>query len=196
MGSSPLTRGARQFLPHCNNESGIIPAYAGSTRKPQALQSATQDHPRLRGEHPVEGGPAHHGIGSSPLTRGAQGAGGRAIGRLGIIPAYAGSTSSSAHFLPLRSDHPRLRGEHPVEGGPAHHGIGSSPLTRGALPVLLNLGLAHGIIPAYAGSTYGRWRGRAQDRDHPRLRGEHLGEDTDIVDKLGSSPLTRGARSI
>ena len=193
MGSSPLTRGARQFLPHCNNESGIIPAYAGSTRKPQALQSATQDHPRLRGEHPVEGGPAHHGIGSSLLTRGAQGAGGRAIGRLGIIPAYAGSTSSSAHFLPLRSDHPRLRGEHRPICRKASSLRGSSPLTRGAPCKELRSIEDVGIIPAYAGSTSSLAQPWSCSRDHPRLRGEHLWTVARPRSRPGSSPLTRGA---
>ena len=120
--------------------AGIIPAYAGSTIAAHAAAlalwgssphtrgalpaqrpcpSATGDHPRIRGEHR-----------SARLARLRQG---------GIIPAYAGSTShgsahgfdstgssphtrgaplSSAPNRPAWRDHPRIRGEHRVDGAP------------------------------------------------------------------------------
>ena len=119
---------------HIGGMFGIIPAYAGSTIRrslslmdhlgssphtrgaPKTLPTgaqATEDHPRIRGEHPVRAGV------SAPLRR--------------IIPAYAGSTSRSAIIsdrdwgssphtrgaLPSEyvaesapEDHPRIRGEH------------------------------------------------------------------------------------
>ena len=89
----------------------------------------------------------------SPHTRGALGILLAIFIQLGIIPAYAGSTTrwSSPSWSPW--DHPRIRGEH-------GHGLleladaaGSSPHTRGA-PWLLCLSGDDGrIIPAYAGST-------------------------------------------
>ena len=154
-GSSPHMRGARRTTrgqtaswgdhPRIRGEhrdvavellllAGIIPAYAGSTQLPvcgflrlsgssphtrgapcgRALSShRNRDHPRIRGEHRREDGAR--------------------VDRLGIIPAYAGSTSlplrtsgavwgSSPHTRgarrrtsPSRSrarDHPRIRGEH------------------------------------------------------------------------------------
>ena len=135
-----------------------------------------KDHPRIRGEHLV----------------------GRhvAVGLVGIIPAYAGST----HFL----------------FDAAHGNEGSSPHTRGAPTFCLtqrtatrdhprirgehfndfkNDNATEGIIPAYAGSTPAPWSGRRAGRgssphtrgapglmlrpgmiceDHPRIRGEHL----------------------
>ena len=134
---------------------GIIPAYAGSTPKENAKHVSGigssphtrgapiitharailhEDHPRIRGEHPIP----HFGTAQF----------------LGIIPAYAGSTKtrtlaarslggSSPHtrgapYSQCRSDnrrrdHPRIRGEHKVKSECSS----------------LNLG----IIPAYAGST-------------------------------------------
>ena len=91
-GSSPHTRGARSARSRPSLGPGIIPAYAGSTKKPNPSQPARGDHPRIRGEH---GGPAdglHAGPGSSPHTRGARLIVPAAYTGLRIIPAYAGST--------------------------------------------------------------------------------------------------------
>ena len=52
-GSSPLTRGTRPFYHRVDHGDGIIPAYAGSTRRPSAFRRTSWDHPRLRGEHRV-----------------------------------------------------------------------------------------------------------------------------------------------
>ena len=53
-----------------------------------------------------------------------------------------------------------------------------------------------GLIPAYAGSTACRARGRPQPRAHPRLRGEHAAAVDIARHANGSSPLTRGAHHI
>ena len=73
LGSSPHTRGAHLLQPLRACDHGIIPAYAGSTGPPTPVNSASRDHPRIRGEHVV-------------LQSGA-------LVELGIIPAYAGSTT-------------------------------------------------------------------------------------------------------
>ena len=163
-------------MPPLSRAGGIIPAYAGSTNGKNSVTIAAK--------------------GSSPHTRGA--------------PRSRWSLTTSAR------DHPRIRGEHHVV-----------PDVRER---------DEGIIPAYAGSTYGaasaacRWPGSSphtrgalrekregeQDmRDHPRIRGEHLvaqplGHESDGIipayagstaspspcglDRMGSSPHTRGAR--
>ena len=72
--------------------------------------------------------------------------------------------------------------------------MGSSPLTRGALPQLIGHLAALGIIPAYAGSTQCCMLWDKDAEDHPRLRGEHVGPYERLDVPLGSSPLTRGAR--
>ena len=51
------------------------------------------------------------------------------------------------------------------------------------------------IIPAYAGSTARPVHGAARDRDHPRIRGEHLRRPSWMGGAVGSSPHTRGARA-
>ena len=71
----------------------------------------------------------------------------------GIIPAYAGSTAELLHGDHSVRDHPRIRGEHPPEGGMALTIRGSSPHTRGARIEPDDGDPEPGIIPAYAGST-------------------------------------------
>ena len=51
VGSSPHTRGARAPAPASRRTSGIIPAYAGSTRSNTDRNHRRPDHPRIRGEH-------------------------------------------------------------------------------------------------------------------------------------------------
>ena len=132
--------------------------------------------------------------GSSPLARGARSerAGGRA-GR-GIIPACAGSTPRTRRGRRCGGDHPRLRGEHAGVTIPDASGQGSSPLARGAHSVGAVVERGLGIIPACAGSTSARPRGRRWWWDHPRLRGEHSISYVREAGHPGSSPLARGAR--
>ncbi len=111
--------------------------------------------------------------GSSPPTRGARTRLRRREATLGIIPAYAGSTSPRTPTTPTGTDHPRLRGEH-------------STTSAGVAPGW--------IIPAYAGSTRPAAGGLTWTRDHPRLRGEHESDSCDKADIRGSSPPTRGAQ--
>ena len=153
-GSSPHTRGALrpEYLP--KGGVGIIPAYAGSTSFEPSFHggltgssphtrgalpigdwnSATRaDHPRIRGEHHCHLRPVFE--------------------RIGIIPAYAGSTPPRGERTRRRPDHPRIRGEHVVPPTESTTYGGSSPHTRGAL-----------MSTAESGSYC---------RDHPRIRGEH-----------------------
>ena len=51
VGSSPHTRGALGPSDLAASKSGIIPAYAGSTRRRPGLRLGPADHPRIRGEH-------------------------------------------------------------------------------------------------------------------------------------------------
>ena len=198
---------------------GIIPAYAGSTldcKRPSPTawgssphtrgarlampcpRSRAGDHPRIRGEHPAPHDPLR-------IVR-------------GIIPAYAGSTpqnamcqqfcqGSSPHTRGARTttwswgttrrDHPRIRGEHHSWRAP------SLPLP--------------GIIPAYAGSTYGstgvpycamgsspHTRGapassrstRTPGGDHPRIRGEHVWRRLEHLRDLGIIPAYAGSTEV
>ena len=174
MGSSPHTRGA----PDCGQArqfgDGIIPAYAGSTKRAALKSGDLKDHPRIRGEHDVLDCRPPATSGSSPHTRGAPPRKHSTIATSRIIPAYAGSTRRCRWLSCPGRDHPRIRGEHNQEDPHPRRSRGSSPHTRGAptsshWPVTLSR-----IIPAYAGSTA------------PLVAGP--------LAPMGSSPHTRGAR--
>ena len=72
-----------------------------------------------------------------------------------------------------RRDHPGMRGEHSLFHLVLSGLLGSSPHARGALAGATDVDRTVGIIPACAGSTFRHFMGKVQDRDHPRMRGEH-----------------------
>ena len=177
MRDHPRIRGEHQRLKVAHVLArGIIPAYAGST-KPLAASSSILwgSSPHTRGAPSVSAG-WEQDHGDHPRIRGEHSAVGDHLAvPVGIIPAYAGSTTqcvllardlrgSSPHTRGALAtpctqtttfrDHPRIRGEHGHGGGP----LGAHP----------------GIIPAYEGSTAGAPRG--------------------VPGRIGSSPHTRGAR--
>ena len=152
-GSSPHTRGAQTDSWFSPSTRRIIPAYAGSTGWIFPGRRRCKDHPRIRGEHAVDVRPNRRRRGSSPHTRGALDAAAVELASSGIIPAYAGSTRPVKMAPDLRTDHPRIRGEHSGAEGGTRRQLGSSPHTRGALALGDHIGVGTGIIPAYAGST-------------------------------------------
>ena len=94
-GSSPRMRGALQAHAPWLPAKGIIPAYAGSTRREYQCLNRRQDHPRVCGEHPDDKSKQRAEQGSSPRMRGALRFISMSLGYARIIPAYAGSTSYS-----------------------------------------------------------------------------------------------------
>ena len=214
-GSSPHVRGALVWsCPYCGH-SGIIPACAGSTRYSTTGKQGRRDHPRMCGEHGGVNNYNNPTLGSSPHVRGAHAMTGEKTQVYGIIPACAGSTTTSSRTRTGRWDHPRMCGEHfdewiddmsatgsspHVRGAPCclvrtTPSWGSSPHVRGA-PVVHGLldGLG-GIIPACAGSTTPPAQDRHATRDHPRMCGEHIQRVLRRIAEQGSSPHVRGARS-
>ena len=173
-GSSPHTRGAPARPGHPAPVAGIIPAYAGSTTYDKTGSYLEPDHPRIRGEHENTPPGFNARVGSSPHTRGARGSVRAGRCRIGIIPAYAGSTPPAPKSRNTGRDHPRIRGEHERSGRFLVGSAGSSPHTRGALTRLRRILKIQGIIPAYAGSTSSYPTCELPRTDHPRIRGEHL----------------------
>ena len=112
-GSSPRMRGAPAGAVQSAAEIGIIPAYAGSTHSWPLSRSSMTDHPRVCGEHRPLDVYCHMAAGSSPRMRGALTAGRGFALKIGIIPAYAGSTRKTSERLIPPWDHPRVCGEHP-----------------------------------------------------------------------------------
>ena len=152
-GSSPLTRGKRRYGRYRRGGRRIIPAHAGKTVRSGTRPPRPGDHPRSRGENHFEYARPETVKGSSPLTRGKRGVVSESARRAGIIPAHAGKTPRPEPGPSTRRDHPRSRGENAVHGGEVAKGVGSSPLTRGKLPVLRRQLPGAGIIPAHAGKT-------------------------------------------
>ena len=111
-GSSPRLRGTRETDSNFNTKIGIIPALAGNTRIVDTTQSNHEDHPRACGEHSPRRLPTSSPLGSSPRLRGTRGGVGHGCSFLGIIPALAGNTSTTASTPSSRWDHPRACGEH------------------------------------------------------------------------------------
>ena len=111
-GSSPHARGAHARLLLNLVSKGLIPACAGSTADLRKECTGLAAHPRMRGEHPIGEPRSPGGRGSSPHARGAQRRRTRRRSPARLIPACAGSTSTSHSASSGSWAHPRMRGEH------------------------------------------------------------------------------------
>mgnify|MGYP001641191594 CR=1 FL=1 len=191
-GSSPLARGLLYRPRRRDGSRGIIPARAGFTPAPRHVGHARRDHPRSRGVYWARPRRRTARRGSSPLARGLLHHRHGVAGRLGIIPARAGFTTTRPRPRPPRRDHPRSRGVYPSSTASPTSTSGSSPLARGLQPGGERRGQHEGIIPARAGFTTPRApRGRTRP-DHPRSRGVYLCVFVRFAFSFGSSPLARG----
>ena len=83
-------------------------------------------------------------------------------------------------------------GEHPMRLSPPFANVGSSPRVRGTLTDGDAVELGGGIIPACAGNTLRPARLHADQRDHPRVCGEHSSTQSFCCPIWGSSPRVRG----
>ena len=111
---------------------------------------------------------------------------------MGLIPAHAGKTQSRRSRTDPPRAHPRSRGENIVSLGLVGERSGSSPLTRGKLPVLRLQLPSTGLIPAHAGKTSVSEENAPSRGAHPRSRGENGNDRAACLLDRGSSPLTRG----
>ena len=191
-GSSPLTRGKHRRPSGPSKRVRLIPAHAGKTSAASERTSRARAHPRSRGENnriELMGIPMRC---SSPLTRGQRRGlrGRKPISRL--IPAHAGKTATPAFSATSSAAHPRSRGENAITSAYKHSVSGSSPLTRGKLPIVVGQSLDLGLIPAHAGKTEAEGFEALCDAAHPRSRGENEIFLPALISVSGSSPLTRG----
>ena len=92
LGSSPLTRGKRPQRRHEREPHRLIPAHAGKTLSPPSWLASRPAHPRSRGENAWRLRTSQGRGGSSPLTRGKQGAPANHAHHGRLIPAHAGKT--------------------------------------------------------------------------------------------------------
>ena len=195
MGSSPRMRGTRQERVERRGRLGIIPAYAGNTRRESTAAQYPEDHPRVCGEHFHSWFGTVHGLGSSPRMRGTRNINPRRTFRMGIIPAYAGNTGRDRIRLHPPRDHPRVCGEHHGAVEPRNCHPGSSPRMRGTRQLVGWRTPESGIIPAYAGNTRAQPASLPANWDHPRVCGEHSTSSKPPDVMSGSSPRMRGTRS-
>ena len=172
-GSSPHVRGARIPGKRPAGRGGIIPACAGSTLRILTRPPPIRDHPRMCGEHDGVQAILTTDKGSSPHVRGALNTWRWNNPLSGIIPACAGSTSSTRLKARPRRDHPRMCGEHLPLSLITIATWGSSPHVRGAHMFGIGGQGGKGIIPACAGSTVWFCHAKLPSRDHPRMCGEH-----------------------
>ena len=131
-GSSPHARGAHVASIMSAIRWGLIPACAGSTVVASLARNTKWAHPRMRGEHVRKLMGAGAQSGSSPHARGALNIALGGVGHARLIPACAGSTSSTWTRSCAVPAHPRMRGEHLPVDYDWFGRSGSSPHARGA----------------------------------------------------------------
>ena len=195
-GSPPLARGTGFLRAPTKSGTGITPACAGNSPPLSSGSEIVWDHPRLRGEQLSAFAHAAIFLGSPPLARGTDVIIGMIPVLHGITPACAGNSTDAAGSSTAEGDHPRLRGEQRADMPSVFSSWGSPPLARGTA-VLQTLALAlGGITPACAGNRSSTGVSHPVVRDHPRLRGEQLGDVYKMPGGLGSPPLARGTVDI
>ena len=193
-GSSPRMRGTRAPTGHAAHATGLIPTYAGNTRRSGALWCGAWAHPHVCGEHVPLQERRVSDPGSSPRMRGTHGDGETFSDEKGLIPTYAGNTSVPVSRRCMTRAHPHLCGEHAETAKTARMTRGSSPRMRGT-PQYLGLGDALlGLIPTYAGNTQELQAIVVLLRAHPHVCGEHGVEVISTPLDGGSSPRMRGTQ--
>ena len=191
-GSPPHARGRLGGGLFTGSHAGITPACAGKTCPGLTGRSNSSDHPRMRGEDETFREMQGIAAGSPPHARGRPHSGQVLSSQRGITPACAGKTRRESPTRKQPPDHPRMRGEDRRANRVLGAEAGSPPHARGRHRAGLRLLNAAGITPACAGKTRTRSSGRGREADHPRMRGEDVGEVRYAAGHLGSPPHARG----
>ena len=173
----------------------LIPASAGSTDQDPNSGASGWAHPRIRGERGWGGRVDQRPQGSSPHPRGAREHCLHRRRPAGLIPASAGSTTTTTCVSSTTGAHPRIRGEHSATAVSLRSTGGSSPHPRGALKAPRPSTCHAWLIPASAGSTRTVPLTPLHGEAHPRIRGEHWSGGDYPAGSEGSSPHPRGALS-
>ena len=111
-GSPPRGRGTHDLAVHYRDNSGLTPAWAGNTERPQTSERRWWAHPRVGGEHERQLADAGDDPGSPPRGRGTLRRRPRRSSERGLTPAWAGNTRTAASSRTCSSAHPRVGGEH------------------------------------------------------------------------------------
>ena len=111
---------------------------------------------------------------------------------VGLIPAWAGKTSSTPGPTPTPGAHPRVGGENSPTMGRSRLGAGSSPRGRGKPGTSCAACQPIRLIPAWAGKTDAKVWNDLVKAAHPRVGGENEITLSNSSHILGSSPRGRG----
>ena len=151
-------------------------------------------HPHVCGEHVVRSDFSVSYKGSSPRMRGTQVRISVACRRRGLIPTYAGNTSSTSRRSCVARAHPHVCGEHEPSTEANWLYSGSSPRMRGTLRELATWVDTSGLIPTYAGNTPQTHTQTSTPGAHPHVCGEHGMCRRQLTHSMGSSPRMRGTQ--
>ncbi len=131
VGSSPRMRGTPNVLQQGLPLTGLIPTYAGNTKKGKESWILARAHPHVCGEHPEGFKVECSLVGSSPRMRGTPGNCNSGRMGFGLIPTYAGNTTAAGCMFPVPGAHPHVCGEHCAGLPLSSPWEGSSPRMRG-----------------------------------------------------------------
>ena len=211
-GSSPRGRGKLPPLTRLAKNTRLIPAWAGKTflarvaqlmreahprvggenERTRASSSASSAHPRVGGENDIPPSLSPWRMGSSPRGRGKRDNTQQFFPHFGLIPAWAGKTTSILKRWQVYWAHPRVGGENSLSHTHARVTHGSSPRGRGKPSGKRVPRAARGLIPAWAGKTILHRLARCCVAAHPRVGGENYNAGSAHVLHAGSSPRGRG----
>ena len=191
-GSSPRGRGKLRGMVSLRSQWGLIPAWAGKTRRSRSSTRRSRAHPRVGGENPIHPTSGTSQPGSSPRGRGKRRRPHAHPERRRLIPAWAGKTPRALSTRHASAAHPRVGGENAAAIGPYSMTFGSSPRGRGKLVQGVDEAFAGRLIPAWAGKTMPDSLEFAREAAHPRVGGENaVGRFAQGLAQ-GSSPRGRG----
>ena len=172
----------------------LIPAWAGKTITVIVVSPAITAHPRVGGENRQRTRPFSSVFGSSPRGRGKLLLHELSAGEIGLIPAWAGKTTTTAIARSCPRAHPRVGGENVEVDGAKKLRLGSSPRGRGKPGGGGDVEGLAGLIPAWAGKTCRTKRSTSGAWAHPRVGGENCYNVNGNKGVTGSSPRGRGKR--
>ncbi len=171
-GPPPRARGPLRPVAGAGEGVGTTPACAGTTWRTGSTMTPCWDHPRVGGDHLLDGLEGTMIRGPPPRARGPP-------------PAPVATR-------PPRRDHPRVRGDH-REGSIMARGLsGPPPRARGPLVRTRSPDTGRGTTPACAGTTQPVPGAEDQDGDHPRVRGDHWPSCAETRSSWGPPPRARG----
>ncbi|VEA10980.1 Domain of uncharacterised function (DUF2825) [Salmonella enterica subsp. enterica] len=191
-GLSPLARGKRRGRIRLTKLPAVYPRWRGENLSGVIrMQIVSGLSPLARG-NPIPYSSAYVSTGLSPLARGKRAAEMTKAAYTRFIPAGAGKTTDTIHYLMQHTVYPRWRGENQGKTISLAIDIGLSPLARGKRRTACVITCQPRFIPAGAGKTRCLADCITEVAVYPRWRGENAYWHLIITDTRGLSPLARG----